>query len=225
VALGVALRCPKRQVAHRASPSARTGRTDAGQATSAIACHRQNMGTPRSCTGRIRAAPTQAVAGTRSRRSAGWWKGPGRCSGGSRSPSTTRQSPRGRARRYPACHGDRRHLRSGTDRQADRCRGPDDGGGGAASRDARDGPTLPEASEPRAAGTRAPDFRLHHTHNHAVAPGRLHGRPVIVSFYPVDWSGAVARAYGVRRHQYGTCERALLVLDDEGSSAGATCRP
>ena len=38
------------------------------------------------------------------------------------------------------------------------------------------------------AGERAPDFSLHATPDQAVALEELRGRPVIVAFYPADWS-------------------------------------
>ncbi len=38
------------------------------------------------------------------------------------------------------------------------------------------------------AGTRAPDFTLHRTPDHAVSLRTFRGRPVILAFYPADWS-------------------------------------
>lgn len=38
------------------------------------------------------------------------------------------------------------------------------------------------------AGIRAPDFRLHATPDQQLALSELHGRPVILAFYPGDWS-------------------------------------
>src|ERR1700716_687781 len=121
------------------------------------------------------------------------------------------------------------------------------------------------------AGTRAPEFRLPVTPDKQLSLGDLRGKPVILAFYPADWSpvcgdqmalynevlpefqrcgaelvgisvdgawchlafkkdrklqfplladfdpkGAVARRYGVYRHQDGVCERALFVLDKNG---------
>ena len=117
-------------------------------------------------------------------------------------------------------------------------------------------------------GTEAPDFELHSTPDQTVSLAEFRGQPVILAFYPEDWSpvcsdqmglyqevlpefrafnaellgisvdgvwchlafakdrnlhfplladfepkGAVARTYGVYRHQDGTSERALFVLD------------
>ena len=120
-------------------------------------------------------------------------------------------------------------------------------------------------------GTGAPDFTLHSTPDQFVSLRDLRGQPVILAFYPADWSpvcgdqmvlyneilpefrrydaelvgisvdgawchaafaehrrlhfplladfepkGEVARSYGVYRHQDGTSERALFVLDADG---------
>jgi peroxiredoxin len=121
-------------------------------------------------------------------------------------------------------------------------------------------------------GTAAPDFELNSTPDQKVSLRDFRGRPVILAFYPADWSpvcgdqmalyneilpeferfnaqmigisvdgiwchlafahdrklhfplladfepkGAVASAYGVYRAQDGTSERALLVIDGEGT--------
>lgn len=39
-----------------------------------------------------------------------------------------------------------------------------------------------------AAGTPAPDFTLHSTPDQTLSLGELRGRPVILAFYPADWS-------------------------------------
>ena len=122
------------------------------------------------------------------------------------------------------------------------------------------------------AGASAPDFKLRSTPDQFVALSDLRGSPVILAFYPADWSpvcgdqmalyneilpefrrlkanllgisvdgawchsafakdrklhfpllsdfepkGAVARDYGADRTQDGFCERALFVLDSEGT--------
>src|SRR5438270_13329408 len=43
-------------------------------------------------------------------------------------------------------------------------------------------------STPLPAGTRAPDFELHSTPDEAVSLAQFRGRPVILAFYPADWS-------------------------------------
>ena len=124
-----------------------------------------------------------------------------------------------------------------------------------------------------AAGTPAPDFSLPRSPDDKLALGDLRGRPVVLAFYPADWSpvcgdqlalynegldlieeqggaqlvgisvdgvwchqayakqrklrfplladfepkGAVARAYGVYRDGDGITERALFVIDPQGT--------
>lgn len=125
-----------------------------------------------------------------------------------------------------------------------------------------------------AAGTPAPDFTLNATPDQKLSLRELKGRPVILAFYPADWSpvcgdqmalynqilpefsrlgaqlvgisvdgcwchaafgadrklkfplladfepkGAVARAYGAYRDEDGTTERALFVIDRDGTIA------
>lgn len=120
-------------------------------------------------------------------------------------------------------------------------------------------------------GTPAPDFKLHSTPDQLLELSDFSGAPLIIAFYPADWSpvcgdqmslynqilpefhrlhaqlagisvdgvwchaafakernlhfplladfepkGAVARSYGVYRHQDGTSERALFVIDSKG---------
>src|SRR3954451_22813559 len=121
------------------------------------------------------------------------------------------------------------------------------------------------------AGTPAPDFALRTTPDQSVSLSDFRGQPVILAFYPSDWSpvcgdqmglyneilpefqqlgaellgisvdgvwchlafthdrklrfpllsdfepkGGIARLYGVYRHEDGTSERALFVIDGEG---------
>ena len=44
------------------------------------------------------------------------------------------------------------------------------------------------ANHPLAAGTRAPDFTLHSTPDQMLSLSELRGQPVILAFYPADWS-------------------------------------
>ena len=122
------------------------------------------------------------------------------------------------------------------------------------------------------AGTLAPGFTLHSTPDQSVSLSDFRGQPVILAFYPADWSpvcgdqmalynellpefhrfnaeligisvdgiwchlafakdrklrfplladfepkGAVARVFGAYRPQDGTSERALFVIDGEGT--------
>jgi peroxiredoxin len=121
-------------------------------------------------------------------------------------------------------------------------------------------------------GTTAPDFRLHSTPDQELSLSDLRGRPVVLFFYPADWSpvcgdqvalynevlpelrrfdaqlvgvsvdgvwchqafaqsrhlhyplladfepkGEVARRYGVYRDGEGISERAIFVIDREGT--------
>ena len=129
-----------------------------------------------------------------------------------------------------------------------------------------------QANTGLSAGTPAPAFRLHDTPDQTVAVSDFRGRPVVLAFYPADWSpvcsdqmvlyqevmpefqkynaqplgisvdgiwchlafardrrlrfplladfepkGAVARAYGVYRQSEGVSERALFVIDPNGT--------
>ncbi|HMD04987.1 MAG TPA: redoxin domain-containing protein [Candidatus Binatus sp.] len=131
-----------------------------------------------------------------------------------------------------------------------------------------------------AAGTAAPDFSLHSTPDQLVSLRDFRGAPLIVAFYPADWSpvcgdqmalynevlsefhkfkaalvgisvdgswchaafshdrklhfpllsdfepkGAVARKYGAYRHEDGVTERALFVIDANGTIAWSYLSP
>jgi peroxiredoxin len=41
---------------------------------------------------------------------------------------------------------------------------------------------------PLPAGTKAPDFQLHSTPDQAVSLADFRGQPLILAFYPEDWS-------------------------------------
>lgn len=130
------------------------------------------------------------------------------------------------------------------------------------------------------AGVKAPDFTLHVTPDQTITLSELKGKPIILAFYPADWSpvcsdemllfneilpefrrykadllgvsvdgywchcafakhnkfhfpllsdfepkGAVAKAYGVYNEKMGTCERALFVIDKNGSIAWSYLSP
>ncbi|MGA8728668.1 MAG: redoxin domain-containing protein [Terracidiphilus sp.] len=129
-------------------------------------------------------------------------------------------------------------------------------------------------------GTKAPGFSLHVTPDQKLALSELRGNPVILAFYPADWSpvcgdqmalyneilpefqkfkaellgisvdgvwchaafaqdrklhfpllsdfepkGDVARKYGAYRVEDGVSERALFVLDGEGTITWSYCSP
>ena len=131
-----------------------------------------------------------------------------------------------------------------------------------------------------APGGKAPDFTLPVTADQKLSLGELRGQPVVLAFYPADWSpvcgdqmafyneilpefqkhkaelmgisvdgvwchvafaearhlhfplladfepkGAVAKKYGVYRENDGICERALFVIDKNGTIAWSYCSP
>jgi len=129
-------------------------------------------------------------------------------------------------------------------------------------------------------GTQAPEFTLPVTPDQRLSLSELRGQPVILAFYPADWSpvcgdqmalyneilpefqkckaellgisvdgpwcheafakdrhlrfplladfepkGAVAQKYGAYRRADGCCERALFVIDKNGTIAWSYCSP
>lgn len=131
-----------------------------------------------------------------------------------------------------------------------------------------------------APGTKAPDFILPVTADQKLSLSELKGQPVVLAFYPADWSpvcgdqmafyneilpefqkfkaelmgisvdgvwchaafaearrlhfplladfepkGAIARKYGVYRENDGICERALFVIDKNGTITWSYCSP
>lgn len=48
--------------------------------------------------------------------------------------------------------------------------------------------TVAERASPLPPGTRAPDFALHSTPDQTVSIAEFRGKPVILAFYPEDWS-------------------------------------
>jgi peroxiredoxin len=51
-----------------------------------------------------------------------------------------------------------------------------------------DGTQRPSATTVLSAGTTAPEFKLRSTPDRTVALSQLRGRPVVLAFYPADWS-------------------------------------
>jgi peroxiredoxin len=129
-------------------------------------------------------------------------------------------------------------------------------------------------------GTTAPEFKLPVTPDQKLSLSELKGQPVVLAFYPADWSpvcgdqmalyneilpefqkhgarllgisvdgvwchaafakdrhlrfplladfhpkGAVARSYGAYREDEGVSERALFVIDKNGTIAWSYCSP
>jgi peroxiredoxin len=129
-------------------------------------------------------------------------------------------------------------------------------------------------------GTEAPDFTLHSTPDQNVSLSEFRGQPVVLAFYPADWSpvcgdqmvlynevlpefrrlgaellgisvdgawchaafkdarnlqfpllsdfepkGEVCRMYGAYRKEEGVAERALFVIDKDGTIVWSYCSP
>jgi peroxiredoxin len=144
----------------------------------------------------------------------------------------------------------------------------------------RDSRTRKTMSSILTAGIVAPNFTLRVTPDQMLTLSDLRGKPVILAFYPADWSpvcgdqvtlynellsefhkhsaeilgisvdgvwchaafardrhlhfplladfepkGAVAKEYGAYRNSEGVCERALFVLDRQGTIAWSYCSP
>lgn len=74
-------------------------------------------------------------------------------------------------------------------------------------------------ANPLAAGSRAPDFRLQSTPDQAVALAELRGSPVILAFYPADWSpvcGDQMVLYNELLPQFGRHRASLLGISVDG---------
>ncbi|HEX4602105.1 MAG TPA: redoxin domain-containing protein [Gemmatimonadales bacterium] len=68
-------------------------------------------------------------------------------------------------------------------------------------------------------GTRAPDFTLHRTPDQTVSLRDLRGRPVILAFYPADWSpvcGDQMALYNEVLPEFARYDAALLGISVDG---------
>ncbi len=80
------------------------------------------------------------------------------------------------------------------------------------------GPARPTA-HPLATGTRAPDFTLHSTPDQTVSLRDFQGRPVILAFYPADWSpvcGDQMTLYNEILPEFQGCGAELLGISVDG---------
>jgi peroxiredoxin len=71
-----------------------------------------------------------------------------------------------------------------------------------------------------AAGTVAPDFSLPTTPDQTVSLGDFRGRPVILAFYPADWSpvcGDQMALYNELLEEFGRFDAELLGISVDGS--------
>src|SRR5215212_1211707 len=72
---------------------------------------------------------------------------------------------------------------------------------------------------PLPAGTPAPDFSLHSTPDQAVSLNEFKGRPVIVAFYPADWSPVCSdqmALYNEILDEFGRFDAELLGISVDG---------
>jgi peroxiredoxin len=71
-----------------------------------------------------------------------------------------------------------------------------------------------------AAGTQAPDFALHATPDQLVSLSDFRGRPVILAFYPADWSpvcGDQMALYNEILHEFQRFDAELLGISVDGA--------
>jgi peroxiredoxin len=69
------------------------------------------------------------------------------------------------------------------------------------------------------AGTAAPDFSLHSTPDQTVKLSEFHGRPVVLAFYPADWSpvcGDQMALYNELLPEFKTFDAELLGISVDG---------
>jgi peroxiredoxin len=74
-------------------------------------------------------------------------------------------------------------------------------------------------STPLPAGTPAPEFSLHSTPDQAVSLSEFKGRPVIVAFYPADWSPVCSdqmALYNEILDEFGRFNAELLGISVDG---------
>jgi len=74
-------------------------------------------------------------------------------------------------------------------------------------------------ANPLPAGTPAPDFSLHSTPDQAVSLSEFKGRPVIMAFYPADWSPVCSdqmALYNELLDEFGRFDAELLGISVDG---------
>ena len=75
-------------------------------------------------------------------------------------------------------------------------------------------------STPLAPGTPAPDFKLNVTPDQKLALSELRGRPVVLVFYPADWSpvcGDQVSLYNEMRSEFAKYNAEILGISVDGS--------
>jgi peroxiredoxin len=71
-----------------------------------------------------------------------------------------------------------------------------------------------------AAGTAAPDFSLHATPDQLVSLSDFRGRPVVLAFYPADWSSVCGDQMGLYNElldEFARFDAALLGISGDGA--------
>src|SRR5579862_1959552 len=83
---------------------------------------------------------------------------------------------------------------------------------------------MPSSAQPSSsalkAGTPAPDFRLHTTPDQIVSLSDFRGRPVVLAFYPADWSpvcGDQMALYNELLEEFGRFDAELLGISVDGA--------
>ena len=78
----------------------------------------------------------------------------------------------------------------------------------------------PDSRELLPAGTEAPDFTLHSTPDQTVSLSDFRGRPVVLVFYPADWSpvcGDQVALYNEMRSEFAESNAQLLGISVDGA--------
>jgi peroxiredoxin len=77
-----------------------------------------------------------------------------------------------------------------------------------------------DANHVLAAGTTAPEFSLHATPDQVVSLSDFRGRPVVLAFYPADWSpvcGDQMALYNELLEEFGRFDAELLGISVDGA--------
>ena len=80
-------------------------------------------------------------------------------------------------------------------------------------------PAQDEPSKALQPGTPAPDFTLHNTPDHSVSLSDFRGHPVILAFYPADWSpvcGDQMALYNEVLPEFGRFQAQLIGISVDG---------
>lgn len=80
-------------------------------------------------------------------------------------------------------------------------------------------PAKSNKSVPLPAGTEAPDFALHSTPDQTLTLSELRGKPVILAFYPADWSpvcGDQMALYNEMLEEFGQYDAQMIGISVDG---------